>query len=348
MPKRFWSILFLAACAMPHCSGDVVFGRRVYATQGRTFQQIWSLDTRTRHIAPLTASARRHAQPVCTPDGKRIWFLSGAFGNDANSELWSFDRAAKTEKLALQFSGRIERLLGGGGNRAFFIGYEADQPGLYRWDGRLVKLSKLGGPAVDAVSLSPDASSLAVQTGDPETITMMSAAGVQGSKLERCAAPVWSHDGRRLACVTGNVVRIVDLTTGVELKRAEFLQRSTPPAVAGFSPDATRLLVKTVGANENSTNPQSDYWIFEIAAGKWTFAGPGQSALLVSANTVLLVTPRELTGVGKVRDWISQILAVDPATHAQTPVTTGASSNAEPCLCSQPSAPPAAKKSRRK
>ena len=39
----------------------------------------------------LTTSERRHVQPACSPDGERIWFFSGAFGNLDDSELWWFD-----------------------------------------------------------------------------------------------------------------------------------------------------------------------------------------------------------------------------------------------------------------
>lgn len=333
--ERFASVLFLSLLALPCYPADAIFGRRVYAPEGRTYQQIWTLDTRTRQIAPLTKTPRRHAQPVFASGGARIWFLSGAFGNEANTELWSFDPRSRTEKLAAQFSGRIARLLGGTADRVFFTAYETDELALYRWDGRLTKLARMPGASPDAAALSPDARSLAVQTGDVPEILMMEASGAQGRKTPNCAEPVWSPDGKKLACASGSTIRIVNLATGVEAAHVEFTPRTTPPTVADYSPDGTRLLVKTVGANHSSTYPQSDFWILEIAAGKWTFVGPGQAGLFEANGTVILVTPRELAHIGKRQDWVAQLLLVDPATHAQTPIGAGAAASADPARAPQ-------------
>jgi hypothetical protein len=231
----------------------------------------------------------------------------------------------------VRVGGGIVSLLGGTEGRAFFT----TDGGLYRWDGRLTKLASGAGAA-----LAPDARSLAVET-QMGSVTMMEPGGARGRTIEKCSGPVWSPDGRRLVCVAGQTVRVLNLPAGVEAAHAEFAQRTTPPAVADFSPDGTRLLVATVGANHSSTSPQSDFWVLEIATGKWTFVGPGQSALFApgkAAGAVLLASPRELRPVGKVQEWVSQLLLVDPATHAQTLVAAGATANVEPCRCA-PAAP---------
>ena len=212
---------------------------------------------------------------------------------------------------------------------------------LYRWDGRLTKL----GTATTA-ALAPDARSLAVETGEPGSVTMMEPGGARGRTQEKCSGPVWSPDGRRLACVAGQTVRILSLTTGVQAAHAEFAQRTTPPFVADFSPDGTHLLVGTVGANHSTTSPQSDFWVLEISTGKWTFVGPGQSAVFAPHRGVLLASPRELRPAAKVQEWVSGLLLVDPATHAQIPVAGGSSANGEPCRCTVAARVPAPVKRR--
>jgi hypothetical protein len=136
-----------------------------------------------------------------------------------------------------------------------------------------------------------------------------------------------------LACVAGRTVRVLNLTTGVEWARAEFAQRPTSPVVADYSPDGKSLLVGTVGANHSSTSPQLDFWVLEIASGKWSFVGPGQWAIFGPRGGVLLATPRELRPAANVQEWVSQLLLVDPATHAQMPITTDAAANGQPCRC---------------
>src|SRR5271169_610663 len=205
----FLSTLLIA----PGQCADVIFSRRVYAPRGRTYQQIWTLDTRTKQIAQLTKTERRHNLPVCTPDGKRIWFVSGTFGNLDDNELWWLDRGTHAETLATRFKGGIIGVLGGAGTRVFFTAYEENKPGLYRWDGKLARVSPIDdGPG--AAALSPDARTLAVQTGKAESVTMMDASGAAGRKLDRCASPVWSRDARKLACVAGTRIRVLDLTSG--------------------------------------------------------------------------------------------------------------------------------------
>jgi WD40 repeat protein len=333
MQKHWRLFVSIFLLALPGYSADVLFGRRIYAAQGRTYQQIWMFDSHTNKTVPLTNTPRRHLQPVCSPDGRKIWFLSGVFGDEKNTELWSFDPQTRTETLAVRVESDILRLLGGTNNRAFFTAIKESDSFLYRWDGHLTKLSPLSATALDSVALSPDDQSLAVPAADQRSVTMMEVSGAKGHKLNNCSNPLWSADGKKLACTAGQTVRVLDLATGVETGHADFLQRQTPPAVADFSPDGTKVLVKTVGANHSSTYPQSDYWVLEMAQQKWTFAGAGQSAIFITGKNVLLVTPRELSAVGQRHDWVSQLLLVDPVTHAQTPVAAGTTNNVEPCRC---------------
>ena len=334
MPKLATLFVFSILITLPCRPADIIFGRRVYSSTGRSYEQIWTLDSRTKKTAPLTNTERRHGQPVCSPDGKRIWFLSGPFGNIDDSELWWFDRHSHAETMATKLNIRPVTLLGGSEKGAFFTAVEGEKAGLYRWDGRLTKVSALA-DTLDTVALSPDARTLAVQGGKTPSVTMFEASGTQGRKLDNCANPKWSADGRKLACIVGSRIRVLDAVSGVETAHAEFTARSTPPYLQDFSPDGKRLLVGTVGASHTSTIPQMDYWTLEIATGKWDFVGPGQAAIFAAVG-VILATPRDLATVGKGHDWVSQILLVDPATHAQTPLAAGTAYNVEPCRCAAP------------
>ena len=338
MPKIPVLMLLLIPLALPCRSADVIFGRRLYAVHGHSYQQIWTLDSRTRKVAPLTHSDRRHDQAVCSPDGRRIWFLSGPFGDIDENELWWFDRLTRSETLAAKLKVRPITLVGATEKSAFFTALENDKGGLYRWDGRLEKISALD-DTVGTAALSPDGRTLAVQRGKASLVTMFAASGAQGREVAGCSGPVWSSDGRRLVCFAGAKIRVMDVASGAETAHAEFTLRPTPPLYADFSPDGKRLLMGTIGANHTSTSPQLDYWTLEIAAGKWEFIGPGQAAIF-AAGGVLLVTPRELAPVGKAHEWVSQILLVDPATHAQTPLAAGTASNVEPRRCLEPTSKP--------
>jgi Tol biopolymer transport system component len=55
---------------------QVVFSRRVYAAQGATYQQLWIWSASDGSLTPLTSSPRDHITPVCSRDGKHIFFDS--------------------------------------------------------------------------------------------------------------------------------------------------------------------------------------------------------------------------------------------------------------------------------
>jgi Tol biopolymer transport system component len=56
---------------------DVVVSRRVYATTGRSFQQLWAWSPVTGALEQLTHSSRDHDDPSCSADGRDIVFSSG-------------------------------------------------------------------------------------------------------------------------------------------------------------------------------------------------------------------------------------------------------------------------------
>lgn len=85
-------ILAAVSCA----DAQVVVSRRDYAEHGRTFSQIWMADEAGLNFRQLTHSGRAHSAPVCSRDGKVIYFISdrdaersrNAYGGSTGREVW--------------------------------------------------------------------------------------------------------------------------------------------------------------------------------------------------------------------------------------------------------------------
>lgn len=88
-------ILILSFFAASSLSGQVVFSRRVYREQGRSFQQIWTWNPANGALTALTQSPRNHYLPACT--GSEITFVSPQ-KYEEGSKLWSFDRKSGEER----------------------------------------------------------------------------------------------------------------------------------------------------------------------------------------------------------------------------------------------------------
>src|ERR1700733_11116114 len=98
------------------CSGwldaQVVVSRRNYAQHGRTFRQIWLANVGGLDFRQLTHSARDHAQPLCSRDGKLIYFVSdpdpersrNGYGDGGNREVWAYDRRTGQERFVWRTS----------------------------------------------------------------------------------------------------------------------------------------------------------------------------------------------------------------------------------------------------
>jgi Tol biopolymer transport system component len=76
----------------PSSAQDVVFSRRVYAANGRTFEQLWTLTLADQSLRLLTNTPRPHHNPSCSPDGTWIFFTS------ADGTRWSLDRRTGRER----------------------------------------------------------------------------------------------------------------------------------------------------------------------------------------------------------------------------------------------------------
>ena len=73
--RAVWLLLILA----PRWAGaeDVIVSRRVYATTGQSFRQLWVWSPETGAFEQLTHSSRDHDNPSCSADGRQILFSSG-------------------------------------------------------------------------------------------------------------------------------------------------------------------------------------------------------------------------------------------------------------------------------
>lgn len=89
-------IVFGAPAHGQQLGGQVVFSRRVYRLQGRSYQEIWSWNPATGALVALTHSARDHYAPDCK-DGEILFQVPQPGPNGPN--LWSFDPRTRAEKF---------------------------------------------------------------------------------------------------------------------------------------------------------------------------------------------------------------------------------------------------------
>jgi hypothetical protein len=99
----YWILVFGAG----YLGAQVVLSRRDYAEHGRTFPQIWMAATGTLNFRQLTHSPRDHAEPVCSRDGKLIYFVSdrdaersrNSYGGPDGRDVWAYDRQSGHERF---------------------------------------------------------------------------------------------------------------------------------------------------------------------------------------------------------------------------------------------------------
>src|SRR5207244_5162431 len=81
---------------------QIVFSRRVYATQGKSFQQLWIWSADDGMLKPLTHTGRDHYRPSCSADGAQLFFESPEF--PAPRHRWRLDRTTGSEQPVDDFS----------------------------------------------------------------------------------------------------------------------------------------------------------------------------------------------------------------------------------------------------
>jgi hypothetical protein len=155
--------------------------------------------------------------------------------------------------------------------------------------------------------------------------------------LVGCESSAWNGEGTRGACTVGQNVIFYDAAQGTISARVRFDARPMPPDVLEWSPNGVWLLVSTMGAKDNSTSRQSDYFVLDTRDNSWKFAGSGNNGFWIPGrNELVYSTPRGLTrlsGKGRHQVWSAQLEIFDPETGKHTEVTKGKSNNIQPAPC---------------
>jgi hypothetical protein len=337
----FWMFLLGAGWL----DAQVVLSRQVYAAHGRTWRQLWIASTGSMDFRPLTHSARDHMEPLCSRDGKLIYFVSdrdparslNAYAGADDRELWAFDRQTGQERLVWQTSNDEGLHLNGTGtttDSAVLIRVGTELRSLLRHPWSISNVVPAYRPP-DAVS--PDGRALAIviagsfdkagQSHDAKLFIVDTATGQSRAQVGKYEAPAWSPDGTRIAALADDGLAIVDVATRKEITRAGWPKRDRPPEDVVWSPDGKYVLAGLYGEDGGAGDPQRDYFRLDIAAGTWTPALTAQKVLwLQGGGTLLYLRPVATTPLApgsKHNVWTAQLAAFDLATHKDTELTTG-------------------------
>jgi Tol biopolymer transport system component len=164
-------------------------------------------------------------------------------------------------------------------------------------------------------------------------------------RIGECDGPAWSRDGRRIACVAGQNIVVIDVASKREVEQVRFHGWPMPPGAARveslpevveWAPDGTALLVATLGKNSNSSQPQSDFFVLGLSAKTWTAAGSGNDASWApDGKAIVFSTPQELgsLGTGGHEVWTAHVAMFDLGARRQTLVTSGTANDIQPAAC---------------
>jgi hypothetical protein len=125
---------------------------------------------------------------------------------------------------------------------------------------------------------------------------------------------------------------------GVELGRVVAGAENLPVESLSWSPGGKWLLVGTLGAETNSTSPQSDLSVLEVSSMKLGKAASGNAAAwLPSRDRFFYTTPRDMASLPGARRprgvWVEQLRLFDPESGRSTAITSGLSNNVQPIVC---------------
>jgi beta-lactamase regulating signal transducer with metallopeptidase domain len=319
-------------------NAQVVLSRRVYAEHGRTWRQIWVASSGSTDFRQLTHSARDHADPVCSRDGKSIYFVSdrdgarslNAYAGADGREVWALDMQTGQERPVWQTS--EDEGLGLNGTTAdgsILIRVGAELRSLSRHPWRIDK--------VDAASVSPDGRGLAIriagsldkegQSHDAKLFIVDTATGQSRVQVGNYDGPAWSPDGTRIAAIADDGLAIIDVSTRKEVARLGWPKPDRPPQDLVWSPDEKYVLAGLYGEDGGAGDPQSDYFLLNIAAGTWTPALTARQVVwLQGGSTLLYLRPFGTTPLAPESThnvWTAQLAVFDLAAHKGNELTTG-------------------------
>jgi Tol biopolymer transport system component len=329
-------ILFVGAGWL---NAQLVLSRRVYAEHGRTFAQIWMADEGTLNFRQLTHSARDHSAPVCSRDGKLIYFVSdrdrersrNAYGDyfPYEREVWAYDRQTRQEHFLWRTS------------RDFGLTLEGTTAngGVLVWDGTQLQ-SRAHNPwvidNVDETAVSLDGRRLALviaesydkegQSQNAKLFVVDAASGRSRTELGKYDVPRWSPDGTRIAAFFDGGLAILDATTRQEIERVALPKGDAPFEDIVWSPDGRRLLAGLYGENGGSGDPQNDYFLLNPANRTWTSELTARRLLWLQGDVVLYLRPYGTTPLAPASPhsvWTSHLAVYDLASHKDTTLTSG-------------------------
>ncbi len=224
---------------------QIVVSRRVYSEHGRTWRQLWMASGESLGFKQLTHSVRDHVNPLCSRDGKLIYFVSDRDGAGSlngyaganDRELWALDRQTGQERPVWQTSDEDGLHLNGttaDGAVLIRVGTELRSLLRHRWSIDRVD------PSYNAAAVSPDGRSLAIriagsfdkqgQSHDANLFIVDTATGQSRIQVGNYGTPTWSPDGTRIAAVGDNGLAFIDVATRkVGCARAGWPNPTIPP-----------------------------------------------------------------------------------------------------------------------
>jgi len=319
----------------------VVLSRRVYAEHGRTWTQLWASGEGSTNFRQLTDTARDHTEPLCSRDGKSIYFLSdrdgarslNAYAGAADRELWGFDIQTGRERQLWQSSDNDGlRLNGTTADGAVLVRIGTELRSLLGKPWRIDKID----PLSNAAEVSPDGRALAIriagsldkegQSHDAKLFLVDTATGQSHAQLGDYEGPAWSPDGTHIAAFAGDRVALIDVATQKEITRIGWPRSDNPAQDLVWSPDGKYLLVGLYGENGGAGDPQNDYFLLNVGAGTWTPALTARQVIWRPGSTLLYLRPFETTPLKPESTrsvWTAQLATFDLVTHEDTQLTTG-------------------------
>lgn len=281
-------------------------------------------------------------EPVCSRDGKLIYFVSdrdgarsrNAYAGATGRELWAFDRQAGQERRLWQTSSDDGLHLNGtAADGGVLIRVGTELRSLLRHPWHIDRID----PAYNAAAVSPDGRALAIviagsldkqgQSHDAKLFVVDTAAGQPRLQVGKYEAPAWSPDGTRIAAIADDGLAIIDVATRKQVARASWPKPDALPEELVWSPDEKYVLAGLYGEAGGAGDPQRDYFLLNLAAGTWTPALTAQQVLWPQGGaTLLYLRPVGLAPLAPGSPhhvWTTQLAAFDLAAHQDTELTTG-------------------------